>query len=423
MAENDRRKKQYITLGILGLGLVGGIFLLGQLMNSGSNTALPPSLQPTIDETIIADRTSGASPEHTFVRQGIAKIEKLEEELDEEIKLAKQARERADREFQQIRAEYDEALLQLVQRNEAQAQEINQLKGQIGPLTTQTPEAGLSGREQLERMQAQNGPGTDFIEQRQPSRRTPNNRNQRSVGTVDQTGAPIGFGQTFTLASSSVEDPDVGQFKTLGNYLPAGSYVPAVVLSGADAATNVANRENPIPVIFRVTGKAVTASLGPGTPARVDLRGCTVQGSATGDLSSERVKVRLIQMTCVNKAGQVLETKVSGYMSGSGKEGVRGHVTSRAGPAVRSALLAGAIGGLGTGLSQGATAGINNENASTTQILEGAALGTIAGGIEGAANTLTEYHINRAEQYQPVVSLYGGTNVELVFLEGVELGS
>ena len=43
------------------------------------------------------------------------------------------------------------------------------------------------------------------------------------------------------------------------------------------------------------------------------------------------------------------------------------------------------------------------------------------GGVQSAANTLSEYYINRAEQYQPVISLNGGTKVELVFMEGISL--
>ena len=49
----------------------------------------------------------------------------------------------------------------------------------------------------------------------------------------------------------------------------------------------------------------------------------------------------------------------------------------------------------------------------------GIAAGT--GGVQSAANTLSEYYINRAEQYQPVISLNGGTKVELVFMEGISL--
>lgn len=423
MAEMDRRKKQYIALALLGGAVIGGTVLVGELIKPDSTPGLSTSSQPTIDETIIADRSSAASPELTFVRQGLAQITALKEELEEQRKLFDQSRLQAQREAEKSRQENEEVFLQMAGRIEAQAKELESLKGQVGSGPIQSGDVVPSAREQLLRRQAQEGPGSDFIERRTPSRRNATTQGQQPAGTGDAIGQGSGFGQSFTLASVKSAEEEAREIKTLSNYLPAGSYAPAVVLSGADAATNVSNRENPIPVIFRITGPAITAAVGHTSPARVNLKGCTVQGSATGDISSERVKVRLITMTCINRAGQVLETKVAGYMSGSGKEGVRGHVTSRAGPQVKAATIAGAIGGLGSGFSSAATAGIYNENASASQILKGAGLGTLSGGLEGAANTLAEYHIKRAEQYQPVVSLYGGTKVELVFLEGVELGS
>lgn len=54
-------------------------------------------------------------------------------------------------------------------------------------------------------------------------------------------------------------------------------------------------------------------------------------------------------------------------------------------------------------------------------MLGGAGAGVVGGGAASAADRLAEYYIKRAEQYQPVVSLYAGTNVEVVFMEGVSL--
>ncbi len=47
--------------------------------------------------------------------------------------------------------------------------------------------------------------------------------------------------------------------------------------------------------------------------------------------------------------------------------------------------------------------------------------GMIGGAGGNAAQSLADYYIKRAEQYQPVVSLYAGTEVEVVFMEGVSL--
>ena len=47
--------------------------------------------------------------------------------------------------------------------------------------------------------------------------------------------------------------------------------------------------------------------------------------------------------------------------------------------------------------------------------------GGVGSGIGTAGERLADYFISRAEQYQPVISLRGGTLVDVIFIEGVEL--
>ena len=76
-------------------------------------------------------------------------------------------------------------------------------------------------------------------------------------------------------------------------------------------------------------------------------------GAAHGDLSSEKVYVRLRTLTCAGAApGHAVETPVAGFVSGTGKAGVRGPVVSREGALVEKAFLAGLVSGLGDGVSQ-----------------------------------------------------------------------
>ena len=415
--EADRKKTQYVVMGVLAVLVLGMFIVMNSLMSSGPNLPVSSSSQ-VVDETIIRDRTSNASPEMSWVRTGRLEVERLRNSLAEQEKTIRGLRKEYDKDLVALRAEYDEILEQQILKINALTDQVKR-SGEVPE--TQRPSMATGGERTApaaSQSSATTPYGNDFIRREKPSRAAP----QKASEDATKSKRP-GFGQSFKLAAlPAAEDAAENRnVKRLSNYLPAGSYAPAVVLTGADAATNVANRDNPIPVLFRITGPAVTAAARGKGAARVNLKGCTVQGSATGDLSSERVKVRLLTMTCLSKRGDVLETKVSGYMSGSGKEGVRGQVVSREGPAVRNALVAGLLGGATSALDQAAGASLGQEDASTAQILEGAGLSTIAGGAQSAANTLAEYYIQRAEQYQPVVSLYGGTNVELVFLEGVEL--
>ncbi|WP_299776004.1 TrbI/VirB10 family protein [uncultured Tateyamaria sp.] len=428
MADVNRKRSQVVAISVIGIVVLGVGVLLISFMGPPINHGLPASSSPTIEETLITDRTSSASPEMSWITQGRFEMERLDQELSEQRNLLEQSRKEAENRNRTLREEYDEQILQ-------QAREIASLKEELKSANAEgqggAPTGGNgdrpTGRDQLQHRQMADGPGTDFIQRRGVDR----NNTRTTDGIVETAGnretskAPNGWtslGSSFALAALDDSAEEQRSVRTLKNYLPAGSYAPAVVLSGADAATNVSNRENPIPVLFRITGSAVSAAVSGRSPSKVNLKGCTVVGSATGDLSSERVKVRLVSMTCLNRHGAVLETKVSGLIAGSGKEGVRGRVVSREGPMIRNAFGAGVVGGLGNSLTTAVNSVLDNDDTSVEQALTGAGLGTISGGIDSAASTLADYYIRRAEQYQPVVSLYGGTKVELVFLEGVELG-
>jgi hypothetical protein len=79
-----------------------------------------------------------------------------------------------------------------------------------------------------------------------------------------------------------------------------------------------------------------------------------VNGAARGDLSAEKVYVKLAKMTCDQPGGRVAVSEVKGFISFAGKTGVRGRVVSREGSLVSQALLAGVVGGFGRGFSANA---------------------------------------------------------------------
>ena len=139
--------------------------------------------------------------------------------------------------------------------------------------------------------------------------------------------------------------------RPLGIWLPAGSYAQAVVLAGVDAAAGVVSQGDPRPVLLRLTGPAYSAAEH-GRALTIDVAGCTVTGAAYGDLSSEKVYARLRTMTCAgSEPDSVIETRVAGFIAGTGKAGVRGPVVSREGALVEKAFLAGLVSGAGTGVA------------------------------------------------------------------------
>lgn len=410
------RKQQQMAVLAIGGGAVAVLAYLvfGVLAPSPSDASFLDRQEGQIDVSVVADRTSAAAPEMSWVAKSRADLENLNNLVaDMRETMAAERQERAN-EVAQLREEYDEIIVQQAQKIAAlEEQAVLSAEAQVTQAAAAVPPATLyqdTGSEFIDRRS--NPGGTVSRPPLAPAQRGEQTASAPNGGATVVVG---GFGQSFTLIAQRETEKDAR--RTPGSYLPAGSYAPAVVLSGADAATNVVDRENPIPVLFRITGPAVTAAAGGGRGLRINIEGCTVQGSAIGDLSSERVRVRLLSLTCVRRDGAIMESEISGYMVGAGKAGVRGRVVSREGPMVTNAALAGALQGLAS-VAQSET----ETDADTVQELTQSALSAAgAGGLETAASTLSEYYINRAEQYQPVIALNGGTAVELVFMEGVSL--
>lgn len=207
------------------------------------------------------------------------------------------------------------------------------------------------------------------------------------------------------------------------DYLPPNSYAPARVIVGVDASAGVASQTDPLPVVLRITGPARSVMQN-GKVLTTRIQGCVVNGAARGDLSSEKVYVKLARMTCDQPGGRVAVSEVKGFISFAGKSGVRGRVVSREGSLVSQALLAGIVGGFGRGFSANANSvfsGVTtNPNGSRSKLSAGEILGGGLGqGAADAADTVSKYLIERAEQYQPVVEMPTGIDVEIVFLDGV----
>ncbi len=207
------------------------------------------------------------------------------------------------------------------------------------------------------------------------------------------------------------------------DYLPPNSYAPARVIVGVDASAGVASQTDPLPVVLRITGPARSVVQN-GKVLTTRIQGCVVNGAARGDLSSEKVYVKLARMTCDQPGGRVAVSEVKGFISFAGKSGVRGRVVSREGSLVSQALLAGIIGGFGRGFSANANSifsGVTtNADGTHSKLSPGDILGGGLGqGAADAADTVSKYLIERAEQYQPVVEMPTGIDVEIVFLDGV----
>lgn len=209
--------------------------------------------------------------------------------------------------------------------------------------------------------------------------------------------------------------------KTFDNTIPAGTFARAVLLGGVDANTSIHASNDPRPILLRITGHG-------NLPRRFksDLCDCHVLAATYGDISSERVYMRLEKLTCVERrTGEVVEMNVTGYVAGEdGRAGLRGDVVDRAGESVRAAAVGGFIGGMAHFMAQ------SNNNPTTFSLQSGLsqtnplANGEILkqGASKGATTAMEKYadfYIKRAEQMQPVISVEAGRIADIVFTQGV----
>ena len=202
--------------------------------------------------------------------------------------------------------------------------------------------------------------------------------------------------------------------------IPAGTTVKALLVSSVDASCAISASSEPHPVKLRILDDGHL-------PKKVKalLKGGILIASAYGDLSSERVYMRLERLTEVKPSGDFIETDVTGFVSGEdGKYGVRGVVADRSGKLVKSAAISGFLGGVSQFLQatinaqnvRDATSGLPND-LRWDILKEGAGSGATA-----AMDRLSDYYIRRAEQILPVIQVAAGRVVDVTFTIGTDVG-
>jgi len=392
-------------------GLAGTLLLVFVLWFGAGGGDAPEMLRG-----IQAELAAPGSAEAGWVRQSEMRLGTIESQL-REIETRNQQLERDNVRLQERLAEdADNAQLMI----DTQAAMIEELAGAMDAASvpagavTQAGAAPVNPFAPAGGAGAPAGPadGTEGGEVAEPAMRAPL---MRTFELQDPFPSGAGGG------TSGVPNAE----KPLSQYVPAGSYAEAVVLAGADASAGVQSQGDPRPVLLRLTSPAYGAAV-EGVAATTDLEGCTLTGAAFGDLSSEKVYVRLQTMACAGVSpDSVIETSVAGFVAGGGRAGVRGPVVSREGALVERAFMAGVFSGFGRGASQafGPQAVLTGGGAATVANTDLESIGRsgLGAGAATAGEAVSDYLIRRAEQYQPVVQLAAGSSVTVVFLEGAWL--
>lgn len=310
---------------------------------------------------------------------------------------------------------------------------------------SQLPRQMLDVRQQSAQMLAANAPQAQGMSVTQDDQQAAPPRPKRTLllvtqqraadrpqaGQAEASGVSVENGTgaaTVKTATGSQVAADGMTVYDSREFVPPNSYVQAKMLVGADLQTGVSGQADPKPVLLRIQSDAVGVGMN-GKYQHTNLKGCLVNGAAWGELSSEKIYIKLQKITCQVDANHYMTANVEGFVVSKGKAGVRGNVVSREGNLTKNAMIAGLFQGLGQAMNRNNQASLSSLGTSGggtvlgTQSLSGEqiAQSTVGGGIENAATTLSQYLIKRAEQYQPVIEMQTGVTVDLVFQSGFRI--
>ena len=219
------------------------------------------------------------------------------------------------------------------------------------------------------------------------------------------------------------EPQEESGFKDLENYIPAGSYAKAKMLSGADVSTGVNNQSDPNNMMFEIISPVYAPKYKGGIQEIKKVEGCRIMGAAVGQLWTEKAYIRLLKMTCSFEKGKIAEFNVKGYVTSFAKEGVRGKVVSREGYFTSLAFLSGMVEGFGDVMKTAYSPSLEVSTGLAIEKIKASDVAKQSGasGIGKSAEKLSDYLIKKAEQYQSVIDVPTGIEVEIVFQEGVNL--
>jgi len=209
-----------------------------------------------------------------------------------------------------------------------------------------------------------------------------------------------------------------GRRRKAGEVIPAGSFVPGILLNGLNAPAGGQALSNPLPVLIKLTDLSFLPNR-----YRADLRDCFVIGAGYGDLSSERAYIRLETLSCIKENGEVIQEKVEGYVSGEdGFVGLAGRVVTKQGQILARALMAGFLEGVSRVFQQSGTiVSISPQGTvSTVKPDEALTVGIFSGAAE-ATKKLADFYMKLANQMFPVIEVNAGRKVDVVFLKEVSL--
>jgi len=198
--------------------------------------------------------------------------------------------------------------------------------------------------------------------------------------------------------------------------LPRGAFGKAVFLTGLSAPTGPKAAMDPIPVLMAIPSKFIEPNL----KRTYKLKDCFALGWGAGDLSSERIKVKVTSISC--KVGnKAVDIKVKGFIVGpDGKEGLKGILVEKRGQYLAKALMASFAEGMAAVARYASmTVSVNPLGSTSTVEPTQAFKVGVASGIEKTLQKLSDYYMKLADEVLPVIEVGSGVSGTLVLLQPV----
>jgi conjugal transfer pilus assembly protein TraB len=210
------------------------------------------------------------------------------------------------------------------------------------------------------------------------------------------------------------------------NYFPSTTLIKGVLLNGLYAPTLSKGQDRPHPAIIRVDD---LTSL-PNELER-NIEGCRLLGEAYGELSDNRVHIRLEKLACTTKDGKAfLDDAVKGVVFGEdGIVGIPGELRANFNEMLITSFFMESLAGLGSAVRGATTTTIVSDEGVSQEYIEGSGsdkFGKImlAAGGEGMGKgfeMIAEFYLNILNEMTPVIKINGGREIEITFTEGIEL--
>lgn len=202
------------------------------------------------------------------------------------------------------------------------------------------------------------------------------------------------------------------------NLLSSGTIMKVRLLSGLDAPTLAKAKKAPLPILMQVSNLGILPNR-----YKYDVEQCFILGEGYGDLSSERVYIRVTTLSCITKDGRHIDGELSGFIAGEdGKNGMRGRVVTKQGAILARTALAGFLGGVANGLNmqnQTITASALGTTASQTPGMSPSditKMGVFAG-LGKATERLSDFYMDLADELTPVIEISANRQADVIVTE------